>query len=512
MKRAKPARGSSRKTGSAVSRSRAAAAAPKTPAMVPRKPASSRPPTGGGTYPAAAAAAPDDRPAPMILIHVEPTVSGGSMHNRFDVQILGRVASSAAIEDIELRTEGAVIARASFGQPPPEQMVTLPDGTDGWQRAFLLVLPRPLALATGLCSCELRARTTDGHSRTEILELAIDPAAPAPVSSRSGPLLPGAAASAGRPHVLLFVERVLLDDDRNLTVQGWALAMTQIVTVQVFAGDNERLPAAQLGGPRDDVANAFPAYPNARQSGFTCTGRVSPAASLDSIRVQAISLNGFAMDVVVPVERVSSRPPQHRPAPRLVAEAEPEPARPFSPFRQEPAYKLTADFSIAADPLPTLESVAVSEFDPPQSFDTAQLAYAPIAEVTYAKPPQDERRTIHYFCDLAIVTPDGMLMVEGWAASAVGIGGVSVYLGREKLGRANWACCGPMWANNSPTSRWRGCPAFGSARRSPTSQKASMTCGSWSATGSTTFATKSRPLRSTARAHRFPLPRKRRAS
>ena len=160
------------------------------------------------------------------MIQIDPAVSGGFIHGRFDVQIRGRVASPAAVEEVELETGGVVVARAVFGQPQRAPAVTMPDGTPGRQRAFQLVLPRPQARASAPCRCLLRARTSDGHSHAEALDLVIDPTAPEPVRCAPGPILAGLAHTGGRPQIVLYVERAVLDGDGNLAVHGWAVAMT----------------------------------------------------------------------------------------------------------------------------------------------------------------------------------------------------------------------------------------------------------------------------------------------
>jgi hypothetical protein len=202
---------------------------------------------------------------PRILMHIEPVIAGGFVHGRFDVQIYGRVAASAPVEDVELESGGVVVARAAFSEPQRAQRVTLPDGKPGWQRAFLLVLARPRSIAGAPCQALLRARTSDGRSHTEQLDLVIDPTAPRPATVRTGPVLAGVSQAAGRPQLLLYVERVTLDDDGKLAVQGLALAMAPIAEVTVFVGAHERLQAAEINLRRDDVAKVFPAYPNAGQ-------------------------------------------------------------------------------------------------------------------------------------------------------------------------------------------------------------------------------------------------------
>ena len=91
---------------------------------------------------------------------------------------------------------------------------------------------------------------------------------------------------------MLYVERAALDDSGQLLVQGWVVSLTAVVTVQVFI-DEENIGAAQLGGQRDDVGTAFPAYSNASLSGFALSKHIDVAsATVSTLRVQAISLNG----------------------------------------------------------------------------------------------------------------------------------------------------------------------------------------------------------------------------
>ena len=74
---------------------------------------------------------------------------------------------------------------------------------------------------------------------------------------------------------MLYVERAALDDSGHVSWSGWAISRTAMVSVQVFVDDQKVIPA-QLGGRRDDVATAFPAYANARMSGFSLASDMSP--------------------------------------------------------------------------------------------------------------------------------------------------------------------------------------------------------------------------------------------
>ena len=85
--------------------------------------------------------------------------------------------------------------------------------------------------------------------------------------------------------VLLYVETATIDLSRQLRVSGWSVALSQIVAVQVFIGD-QRVGSAQLGQPRDDIAASYPAYPNARRAGFTFWVALPEGAAPGSIAVE----------------------------------------------------------------------------------------------------------------------------------------------------------------------------------------------------------------------------------
>jgi ADP-heptose:LPS heptosyltransferase/GT2 family glycosyltransferase len=248
--------------------------------------------------------------------------------------------------------------------------------------------------------------------------------------------------------------------------------MAPIVSVQIFVGEHQSLPATQTGGRRDDVANAYPAYPDAVLSGFSCIRQLDPSlAAPDSVRVQAVSANAFAVEIVVPVDRTAARPPAAPPMPR--PQAPPVPQRqvpqspvpqapvtqapvtqrqapqaqapqPFAPFRQRPNYKLTASFNIAPDPPPTSAKPALAAPDAaPWQFETRLPASAPGTNVVRLQPASDPRREIFYFCDALFLAADGTLGVDGWAVCAAGIAAVSIYLDRDKVGDAELGLARP---------------------------------------------------------------------
>lgn len=370
-------------------------------------------------------------PAPAIVIDIDPNVSGGFIHGRFDLVIRGRVAAAAPIEEAMLRVGDNVVTRAEFGDPDRAAPTTLPDGTPARQRAFQFSLPM-MQDAAAPCRCTIMVRTGDSQVHTETFDLHVDPTATPPVSVLTGPTQPVHTYEGVRPPVVLYVERAAIDSDGTLTLHGWSVAMTRIITVQAFI-DDSRIAAAICGIERDDVGNTYPNYPNNRLSGFTLTAMLGDAERhTGTVRVQAICLNGFSCDVVVPVEQIHTAPARADFSGASFAAARPmaaseathgaaigaagSPAFGFAASQQ--VYQLTAGFLLAPNGMPSVALAATA--GPPSP----------------PEPPADPRRDINSFCDHAGVSRDGTLTVVGWAVCAVGIGSIAVYLDEQLVGEA----------------------------------------------------------------------------
>ncbi|HEY7580005.1 MAG TPA: glycosyltransferase family 9 protein [Acetobacteraceae bacterium] len=359
---------------------------------------------GTGTEHAAASAE-----AARIAIDIDPVVSAGFIHERYDLSIRGRAVSSAPLEEVAISLEGAAVGRVQFGAADQLEL----DDDSGILHVFHINVPLPRAQANRTCQCVVAARTQTGNVRSETYELAIDPAGPLPVTVISGPTSSSHAYTHARPPVVLYVERAAMDGQGQVLVHGWAVSLNPMVTIQVFVED-ERIGAAQLGGRRDDIGTAFPVYPNARHAGFTLSKAVSiPSEAVTTLRVQAISRHGFMHEVILPVERV-----------RVLAagqpvEATPEPAATvsWSPTLQPPSYRLEASFRIAPDlPTPLPGPLPASSMVPTRG--------------------TDGRRDIHFFCDELAIDAEGNLRAIGWAACAVGIAAIVVHMDGEPVGEA----------------------------------------------------------------------------
>ncbi|MGH7040610.1 MAG: glycosyltransferase family 9 protein [Acetobacteraceae bacterium] len=304
---------------------------------------------------------------------------------------------------MSLAQAGVVLGNIEY---PPEPAVA--EGAQRITRGFSFTIARPPAEAPLSWNFTVLARTADGRPHSTDFAARHDPA------GGGGRLEGGPAWSNGgeapAPPILAFVERAALDPAGNLVVSGWAVSDTPLITVQVLL-DEERVGAALLGRPRNDLTGVCADYPNAGRSGFLLAVPLgATAASGTTLTVHAISANGAALRMLIPIER---------PAQLIL-----------------PAEAARAPEAEAAAPPPT---------PPPPS----------VAE---------ERRRIHMFCDIADLREDGMLTVSGWAVSAVGVGAVSVLLdepapGEVALGEADTGLARPDVADTFltvPMARFSG--------------------------------------------------------
>ena len=352
--------------------------------------------------------------APSIRIDIDPAISAWYVYDRYDLTVHGRVVSDVPVEEVAIRLDDAVIGRVQYGQSDQLPQAGPADGT-GIQYVFHINVPLHPSEARRMCTCAVAARMQHGNTHEQSFIFSIDPSNAVPVSVASGPTRSSTTYLNVLPPVVLYVERAALDDGGQLLVQGWAVSLAAMVTVQVFL-DEQRIGAAQLGGQRDDVGLAFPAYSNARLSGFTLSRRIdTEVTAVSTVRVQAISLRGVLHEAVLPVERVLALTPVQamQAAPQSVS----APTAAFSPTLQQPAYHLVTAFQLSPD-LPSLLSTPIPA--------------SPMAPTRV----RDQRREIHFFCDEMDLDADGHLSVVGWAVCSVGISAITVYLDNHEVGDA----------------------------------------------------------------------------
>jgi O-antigen biosynthesis protein len=330
-----------------------------------------------------------ERLPPQIQVDIDPAITSGFIHDRHDLLIRGRVVSSTPIDEASLLLDGTAVGRVQYGLANHAARTVLPDGTAAMQYVFHLNLPLRRDQGHRIRTCVVAVRTQDGDSYEERFDLLVDSSGSVPISVAAGPTRSFLTYTHVKPPVILYVERAALDSRGQLLVHGWAVSLTNMVAVQVYV-DEARIGAAKLGSRRDDVADAFPAYSNARTSGFSLSTRLATTTEgMSTVRVQAISLNGFSQEVVLPVERLRTL--------AITPQATSKARTPSLP-------------SLPSNPIPASRSVP--------------------------ERAQDRRREIHLSCDQADLDVEGHLYVAGWAACATGISTIAIHLDGQPIGDA----------------------------------------------------------------------------
>ena len=417
---------------------------------------------------------------PPIRIEIDPAVSAGYIHDRYDLLVRGRVVSGVPVEEVAVRLDDVVIGRVQYGQSDQVAEASQADDDGGIQHVFHINVPLRRAQAHRMCTCTIAARMHNGDTHEESFDFAVDPSNAMPVSVASGPTRSSSTYAHLRPSVVLYVERAALDDSGQLLVQGWVVSLTAVVAVQVFI-DEENIGAAQLGGQRDDVGTAFPAYPNARLSGFMLSKHIDVAsAAVSTLRVQAISLNGFLHEAVLPVERMRALAAGPPVAAASASISAPTPI--LSSTLQQPAYRLVTSFRLGPD-LPSLLSTPIPSS--PAVRDSVR----------------DPRREIRFYCDRMDLDAEGNLNVDGWAVCAIGISTITVHLDDREMGEAELglprADVGEEY-RHIPMARYAG---FRFAKRSAMCRPANIGSAWCCATGSTMCGTRFAPSGSSVLRH-----------
>ncbi|HXT80786.1 MAG TPA: hypothetical protein VN702_14580, partial [Acetobacteraceae bacterium] len=307
-----------------------------------------------------AAAAPDAALAPSIDIQLDHAVTAGLMRGRHDIVIDGIVVAAQPVDSVSLIAGQDVVALALYGRSAKTRQM------------FRLGLASRNGFAGQPARFQIEARTRDGQVQQASFAVAADADSLDSARVVEGPVCDIPNAAKAFTPVLLYVESAAIDPAGVLRVEGWSVALRQIVAIQIFHGA-DRLGAARFGAARDDIAAAYPDYPNARRSGFSFSKALAEPDAPESVAVEVIDLDGAACRIVVPVIRDTALP-----------QARPAAAPPPTPVQAEPA----------ADP----------------------------------------RRAIFCHCDEARLTTDGALVVSGWAVCATGVARIGVALDGEAVG------------------------------------------------------------------------------
>ena len=223
-----------------------------------------------------------------IGIQLSPLVMVGIIHNRQDLVVSGLATAEQPITGVSLLFESEVRALALYPR------------LGGRQQAFQLSLVQRNDLIQNPVTFEVLAQIASGEATRSSFMIAIDRDDPRSAHVIEGPIIERPIIDKPVPPILLYVEVATIERGRVLHVRGWCVAQTQIVTIRVLANE-QRLGIAQYGQLRDDIAAAFPTYPNSQKSGFTLTSEVGEGKAPEFVVVEAIDLSGSVNRVTVPL-------------------------------------------------------------------------------------------------------------------------------------------------------------------------------------------------------------------
>jgi ADP-heptose:LPS heptosyltransferase/GT2 family glycosyltransferase len=390
-------------------------------------------PTGvDDDLPDSAASGAEEETDEFVLIELDPGLSGGYIRNRFDITVTGRVSSDVPLAETRLQVGDRVTSAAYYGQPERPGGINQFGRSEIRPRAFRFNLPHQPRGSLERFAFDVITRTTSGQEYAQQFKIDLDPAGEPPVSLVSGPCVSDGIMY--RAYVVIYVERGTIDPDGVLLVQGWAIALTSISTIEVFAG-TERVGEAALGGEREDVAAAFIGYPNAGQSGFSLSLQLDEIyQEAETIRVQVLCSNGFGHDETIPVERLPRRQAPRAEEPRRTIVSPDSSPNVFSVFNQKPSYRLSAGLRID----PQYASVAASQPEPDAEPFIGLSSVLPLAERVSSLAAEVAAGKIEMYCDEAQLTADGVLSLNGWAVCRAGIARVRVLLDGEEVGLAEY--------------------------------------------------------------------------
>lgn len=286
--------------------------------------------------------------------------------------VSGWVVCREQVEKITFESNGVILGVAKHGIFRPDVGAKYLDYYDSDHAGFTVVLvnvplDNEVVPDINISVTSKGGRRYDGKFR---LQIGGNPSA---IASTPRQVVPPPLSLAA------FIDIAEVDSDNGLLVRGWAVAPAEIVAIQISA-DNKKLGLAKMGLDRSDVAENYPLYPSARNSGFEFQTKLSPKVSSDlkSIQVEVITRNGEVRTISADLARVKTRG------------------------------------QVAAE-------MATSPF-------------ASDAKATGVASPVES--SVRWSCDLAEITRRGSGYVSGWAVSPVGIRAISIHSDGRTVGSA----------------------------------------------------------------------------
>ena len=257
------------------------------------------PSKSAGRPPLSAPAAVNDRGT--IQVEFNATLEGWPTNGRFDVVLRGQITSTAPLDSFSIHDPaGLELVAFQYGQGDEQETVMLDGGATAFRTGVQIYLPMPGGDGIRVADMWVKARARDGAVFEQGMRVGCmaDQAAilAGPATDMQGMEIPA-------PTAMVYLEAAEIGADGRLRVHGWTLAMSPIVAVQIFV-DGRRVGAALQGRERGDVAEAYPAYPNARQAGFSLERDADAAMrGAGSVSAQVLCLSGACLTTAIPLIR-----------------------------------------------------------------------------------------------------------------------------------------------------------------------------------------------------------------
>ena len=336
-----------------------------------------------------------------ILIELDPSMSGGYVHNRFDVMIRGCARSTVALDQIRLRIDDQTLSAASYGRPERAAVGVMPDGAPARQRAFQFTLPRQAGGRPERCTFQIVARAIDGREHAESFTIELDPAAAEPVSMIAGPARSGLGVGGTRAHVLMYVER---GNHRRRRRPGRPGLGPRPRADPGGAGVRRR-GAGRRGQAGRRAGRCRPCPPGLSQCAPVRLRLDHPATGGRSSGAEHPRATGLS-------ERV--RPGGNRSSRAHSAAADVAPPR-RAGCRSRRAVVVRSFFGLRPPPWPPARSGCPDRRDPlmgqgPQALPPVAFELSPASPPAAREAPSSE---IRMFCDEAALRGDGRLFVNG---------------------------------------------------------------------------------------------------
>jgi hypothetical protein len=307
-----------------------------------------------------------------IRIEIEPEVPSGIISGRHELWVRGRVSANRRVDEVSLIIGDQVLCRMTYGLVS-EATLSADSAAQEYQFAFN---PSRASVEAGspldfTIAAQMQDGTVEKESFTVLLRSTANPLA----TIVAGPTRLSVSPQDALAPLALYVETATVDAEGRLVATGWILSEAPIVAIQFFSG-NDRIGAAQLNKPREDVARVHSRYPNAATSGFTfssATGAIQ--RNVADVRVQALNVREFSYEAAVLLEHQDK-------ASQQILPSAPETSRPPKP----------------------------------QVGD------------------HNRRRAIQVHCDEVRLSQGGHLVVSGWAFCRVGISRMEIRVDGELVG------------------------------------------------------------------------------